>query len=94
MKGVPCDKVKIRVGETVVIYARIMSKDGKWFELPVDVDVNCKADTEFEVTPITGHVITVKIIKPISGVSFVTATTTMAKSEKIEKFSRLRVNKT
>jgi len=88
MTGVARDHVKLGVGETVVIYARGMSTietGGKWFELPADVVVNWKADRELEVTPTTGHVVTVKVIEPISTSSFVRATTTTKKSEKIEK---------
>lgn len=88
LNGVASDHAKLGIGETVVIYARGMSTiktGGKWFELPADVVVNWKADRELEVTPATGHVVTVKVIEPISGTAFVTATTTTKKGEKIEK---------
>jgi len=87
MTGVARDRVKLGVGETVVIYARGMSTvetGGKWFELPADVVVNWKADREIEVTPTTGHIVTVKVIEPISVTAYVTATTTTKKGEKIE----------
>jgi len=88
MTGVARDHIKLAVGETVVIYARGASSietGGKWFELPADVVVTWKADRELEVTPTTGHVVTVKVVEPISVASFVTATTTTKTGEKVEK---------
>jgi len=88
MTGVPLDNAKLSVGETITIYARGCSsieKGGKWFELPADVVVNWKADKELEVTPTTGHVVTVKVVSPISGSAYVTATTTAKDGSKIEK---------
>ncbi len=88
MSGTPIDHAKLGVGETIVIYARGMSSietGGKWFKLPDDVVVNWKADPELEVTPTTGHEVTVKVIKPISGAAYVTATTTTKDGKKIEK---------
>ncbi|MEA3311540.1 MAG: hypothetical protein U9Q76_04910 [candidate division WOR-3 bacterium] len=88
MTGVDRDHAKLAVGETVVIYARGMSTietGGKWFELPADVVVTWKADRELEVTPATGHVVTVKVVEPMSVASFVTATTTTKAGEKVEK---------
>ncbi len=84
MTGVDRSSAKLGVGETVVIYARGKSTDGKWFELPADVVVNWRADLELEVTPASGHVVTVKVIKPISVVAYVTATTTTEDGKKTE----------
>lgn len=87
MTGVPRDHVKLAVGETVVVYARGMSSietGGKWFELPPNVVVTWKADRELEVTPATGHIVTVKVVEPITAASFVTATTTDKDGKKIE----------
>ena len=87
MTGVARDHVKLGVGESVVIYARGQSTietGGKWFELPADVVVNWKAGRELEVTPTTGHVVTVKVVEPISVTAYVTATTTTKAGEKLE----------
>ncbi len=83
MSGVPISVAKLAVGESVVLYAR-GSDNGKWFELPADVVVNWKADSELEVNPTTGHVVTVKVVSPISAVAFVTATTTTKDGKKLE----------
>lgn len=43
MIGISCEHVEVRVSETVIIYARGMSRietGGKWFELPAEVVVN------------------------------------------------------
>ena len=88
MTGVPVDHAKLAVGETVTIYARggsSIETGGKWFELPADVVVTWKADRELEVTPTTGHVVTVKVISPMSVAAYVTATTTAKDGSKIEK---------
>lgn len=88
MTGVAKDAVKLNVGETVTIYARGCSSaetGGKWFELPGNVVVTWKADQELEVSPTTGHVVTVKVIKPISTATYVTAVTTAKDGSKIEK---------
>lgn len=88
MTGVPLDSATLSVGETITIYARGCSSietGGKWFELPADVVVNWKADRELEVTPTTGHVVTVKVVSPISVSAYVTATTTAKDGSKIEK---------
>lgn len=87
MTGVARDSVKLGVGENVVIYARGMSTietGGAWFELPADVVVNWKADRGLEVTPTVGHIVTVKVVEPIEGAAFVTATTTTKAGKKIE----------
>ncbi|MFN3550680.1 MAG: hypothetical protein ACK4WJ_02580 [Endomicrobiia bacterium] len=87
MSGVARDSIKLGVGESAVIYARGMSTietGGKWFELPSDVVVNWKADRELEVTPTVGHVVTVKVVRPISGAAYLTATTTDKSGKKIE----------
>lgn len=88
MTGVAQDKAKLGVGESVTIYARGCSSvetGGKWFELPADVVISWKADGELEVTPTTGHVVTVKVVKPIAVSAYVTATTTAKNGSKIEK---------
>ncbi|MGC8823521.1 MAG: hypothetical protein ACP5PZ_02860 [Bacteroidales bacterium] len=88
MTGVAQDKAKLGMGETVTVYARGCSSietGGKWFVLPADVVVAWKADKELEVTPTTGHVVTIKVIAPISGSAYVTATTTAKDGSKIEK---------
>ena len=87
MSGVAHDSAKLGVGETVVVYARGMSSvetGGKWFELPAEITVNWKADRELEVTPAVGHVVTVKVVKPISVSSYVTVTATTKDGKKIE----------
>lgn len=84
MTGVPRDNAKLGLGETVVVCAR-GAMGTKWFELPADVVVNWKADPELEVTPTTGHIVTVKVINPISVSAYVTVTTTTKAGEKIEK---------
>jgi len=98
MTGVARDMAKLSVGETVTIYARGCSSietGGKWFELPADVVVTWKADRKLEVTPTTGHVVTVKVISPISVSAYVTATTTAKDGSKIEKgFTITPKNKT
>jgi len=84
MTGTARDMAKLGIGETVVIYAR-GNMGGEWFELPADIIVNWKADPELEVTPTTGPVVTVKVIKPISTSSYVEATTTTKEDEKVKK---------
>ncbi len=84
MSGVPIDKAKLAEGEIVVIYARGQSPDGKWFELPNDIVITWKVDSELEVTPAEGHVVTVKVVKSISSIAYVTATTTTKDGKKIE----------
>lgn len=87
MSGVSRDRIKLGIGESVVIYARGMSTietGGKWFELPSDVVVNWKADKELELTPTVGHTVTIKVARPISGAAYVTATTTDKSGKKIE----------
>lgn len=83
MTGVSLGNVELGVGETVIIYVRGAS-NGKWFELPADVVVSWEADRELEVSPTTGHVVTVKVVKPIENFSFVTATTINKDGKKIE----------
>ncbi|MCS7227655.1 MAG: hypothetical protein NZ839_01670 [Endomicrobia bacterium] len=83
MSGVGRSTIKLGVGESTVIYVRGDS-NGKWIELPADVVVNWKADKELEVTPNVGHVVTIKVIRPISASSFATATTTTKSGKKIE----------
>lgn len=88
MTGVPKDHVKLGLGETVVVYARGCSSletGGKWFELSPDIVVNWKSDPELEVTPTTRHMVTVKVIKPISVAAYVTAITTNKAGQKVEK---------
>ena len=88
MTGVARDMAKLSVGETVTVYARGCSSietDGKWFVLPANVVISWKADRELEVTPITGHIVTIRMIKPISVSAYVTATTTAKDGSKIEK---------
>ncbi len=53
-------------------------------ELPQDVVGNLKVDRELEVKPTAGRVVTVKVIKPISTVAYVTATTTKKNGKKLE----------
>ena len=84
MNGVAMDHVKLRVGESVVIYARGNSTEGKWFKLPSHVAVTWKADSELQVTPASGHTVTVRVVKPIAVTSYVTAVTTAKNGKKIE----------
>jgi lipoprotein-anchoring transpeptidase ErfK/SrfK len=87
MTGIAKDSAKLGVGETIVIYARGQSTvetGGKVFELPADVVVEWKADNELEVTPNVGHIVTVKLVKPIEVAAYVTATTTTKTGQKIE----------
>ncbi|HQL44955.1 MAG TPA: hypothetical protein PL073_13810, partial [Spirochaetota bacterium] len=51
MNGVAKDHAKLAIGESVVIYARGNSTEGKWFKLPTSVAVTWKADRELQVTP-------------------------------------------
>ena len=78
------DHVKLAVGESVVIYARGNSTEGKWFKLPLHVAVTWKADRELQVTPTSGHTVTVRVVKPISTTAYVTAVTTAKNGKKIE----------
>ena len=84
MNGVAMDHVKLAVGESVVIYARGNSTEGKWFKLPLHVAVTWKADRELQVTPTSGHTVTVRVVKPISTTAYVTAVTTAKNGKKVD----------
>ncbi len=97
MTGVARDHIKLGVGETVVIYARgksTIETGGKWFELPADVVVDWKTDSELEVTPTTGHMVTVKLIKSLNeGSAFAKAVTTTKDGKKIDAIFMVREKK-
>jgi len=84
MGGVAKDHAKLTVGESVVIYARGNSTEGKWFKLPSSVAVTWKADSELKVTPASGHTVTVRVVKPISTTAYVTAVTTAKNGKKVD----------
>ncbi len=84
MSGVAPTMRTMKVGESIVIYARGGDETGKWFKLPNDVVVNWKAGKELEITPTTGHVITVKAVGPAGEIPFLEATAVTKDGTKVE----------
>ena len=76
MSGVSADTIKLAVDESVKVYVRGKGEGDKWIKLPADAVVTWKADSELEITPNTGQEITIKVVKPISVVSYATASMT------------------
>jgi len=91
MTGVAQNYAIMTVGESIIVYARGGDETGKWFELPADVVVNWKPGRELEVTPTTGHVVTVKAIGPAGEIPFLEVTATTQDGKKIEGTMQIEI---
>ena len=91
MTGVAKTYAKMTVGQSMIVYVRGGDETGKWFELPADVVVNWKPDMEIEVTPTTGHIVTVKAFRPADVASYLEATAMTKDGNKIEAMMQIEI---
>ena len=85
MSGTSKDHLRLSVGESTRVYIRGQDPEGKWFQIPLGLEIKWEADKELELQSDQWDVVSVKLVGVPKVTAMATATATNPAGQKIDK---------